>query len=180
MQLSELDALAWRYETTWGIGRLPQLVGAETKERFERALAMLGADHPPPGRTWEQVRASVARGWEAMAQEAAARGHAPLPPPVAEAEYEPGRLFAIALNDTHRHALDARNKAEGRKVTVWTVLEIAVLIQSVPLASTIKDMFPGAAVLPPRLPPRGRFTQDEPGAILDVAGEVVETAGDNL
>jgi hypothetical protein len=171
MTLPELDAIAWRYEREWGIGRLPMLVSTETAAKWSAALALLDADAPPAGRTWEQVRASLARGWEALATEADARGHAPLPPPVAEAEWEPGKVFAIAHDDAHRHALDARNKADGRKVSVWTVAEVATLIRSIPIVSSIKDMFPGAQILPPRLPSlRGKWSQDDPAAVLDVAG----------
>jgi hypothetical protein len=172
MNIPELDAIAWRYEREWGIGRLPGLVSPETAERWRAAMALLDAAAPPKGKTWDQVRASLARGWGALATEARARGHEPLPPPVAETEYEPGRLFAIALDDAHRHALDARNKNEGRKVAVWTVAEVAVIIQSIPVAATIKDLFPGAQVLPPRLPSlKGRWVQDDPADILDQAGQ---------
>lgn len=146
MTLSELDAIAWRYERLWGIGRLPLLVSPETAARWEAALAMLDAPAPPPGRTWDEVYQSIARGWEALAREATARGHAPLPPPVAEAELEPGKIFAIALNDEHRHALEARNKTDGRKVTVYTVAEIAKLIRAMPLVDKIKATFPGATI----------------------------------
>jgi hypothetical protein len=162
MTPAQLDECATAHEREWGIGRLPRLVSEQTATRFQAALDMLAADSPPAGATWEQVRASIARGWAAMAQEARAAGHAPLPPPVAEAEWERGKIFAVALSDEHRQALTLRAKAEGRQhYSVWTVAELAVLIRSIPIVSTIKDMFPDAEVLPPRLPPVGKVPRDE-------------------
>lgn len=178
MNQAELDALVWRLEMAWGIGRLPGLVSPEMAKRFAGAQKALDAFNgggalPSWAATPEALRAALARGWQALATEADARGHAPLPPPVAETEYEPGRLFAIAMNDDHRHALEARNKADGRKVAVWTVAEVATIIRSIPIASSIKDLFPGAAILPPKLPSlKGRWVQDDPADILDQAGQI--------
>lgn len=158
----ELDAIATRHEREWGIGRLPLLVSAESAARWQAALDLLAADYPPAGRSWDDVRASLARGWAALAQEARARGHEPLPGPVAEAEWEPGRIFAVALDPAHKQALELRATADKRDhYSVWTVAELAVLIRSIPLVSTIKDMFPGADILPPRLPPVGRVPRDD-------------------
>jgi hypothetical protein len=81
---------------------------------------------------------------------------------VAEAEWEPGKLFAVALDNHHRQALDLRAKADGRAhYSVWTVAELAVLIRSIPIVSTIKDLVPCAEIVPPRLPPVGRVPRDE-------------------
>lgn len=162
MTPAELDAIAAKHERTWGIGRLPLLVSEATATRFAAALDMLAADFPPAGQTWDAVRASIARGWAALDAEARSRGHEPLPPPVAEAEWEPGKVFAVAHDNHHRQALELRAKADGRKhYSVWTVAELAVLIRSIPIVSTIKDMFPGAEILPPRLPPVGKVPQDD-------------------
>lgn len=170
MNQFELDAVASRYEREWGVGRLPLLVGAEMAAKWQAALDMLAAEYPPAGRTWEQLRASLAKGWGAMAEEATLRGHEPLPGPVAEAEWEPGRVFAIALDAAHAQALNLRAKADGRKpdaYCVWTVLDVARLVQSIPLASDILATWPGAEVLPPRLPPVGRVPRDDLGPVLE-------------
>lgn len=162
MTPAELDAVAARHEQAWGIGRLPLLVSKQTATRFAAALDMLTADHPPAGQTWDTVRASIARGWAALDAEARKRGHEPLPPPVAEAEWEPGRVFAVARDNAHKHVLELRAKADGRKhYSVWTVAELAVLIRSIPIVSCVKDLFPGATILPPRLPPVGKVPMDD-------------------
>ena len=62
-----------------------------------------------------------------------------------------------------------RAKADGRKpdcYCVWTVLDVARLVQSIPLASDILATWPGAEVLPPRLPPVGRVPRDDLGPVL--------------
>ena len=162
MTAEELDAIASKHERQWGIGRLPLLVSEQTAARFAGALDLLTFDFPPAGQTWETVRASIARGWAALEAEARQRGHEPLPGPVAEAEWEPGKLFAVALDNHHRQALDLRAKADGRThYSVWTVAELAVLVRAIPIVSTIKDLFPGAEILPPRLPPVGKVPRDE-------------------
>jgi hypothetical protein len=162
MTPAELDVIASGCEREWGIGRLPLLVSEQTAARFQAALDLLASDWPPAGQTWEAVRASIARGWAALDGEARKRGHEPLPGPVAEAEWEPGKVLAVALDNHHRQALDLRAKAEGRQhYSVWTVAELAVLVRSIPIVSSIKDMFPGAEILPPRLPPVGKVPRDE-------------------
>ncbi len=160
MTPAELDAVATRYERQWGIGRLPLLVSPETAARWEAAMAMLGADYPPPGRTWEQLRESLARGWAALAAEATARGHEPLPGPVAEAEWDKGRILAVALDDLHKQALVLRNKGRDH-YSVWTVEDVATLIRSIPLVAEIGEEFPDASVLAPKPRPAGRLPADE-------------------
>ena len=168
MTPTELDAVAARHEREWGIGRLPLLVGEQMAARWQAALDLLSQDRPPAGQTWDGVRDSLARGWAALAAEAKARGHEPLPSPVAEAEWEPGRVFAVALDTHHRQALELRAKADKRtSYSVWTVAELATLVRSIPIVSNIKDMFPGSEILPQRLPPVGRVPRDDLGPVLE-------------
>lgn len=168
MTPAELDAVAARYEQQWGLGRLPLLVSEATAKRWAAAQDMLAAEYPPAGRTWDAVRASIATGWGVLAEEAMLRGHEPLPGPVAEAEWEPGKVFAVALDAAHKQALELRAKADKREsYSVWTVAELATLVRSIPIVSTIKDMFPGSEILPPRLPPVGRVPRDDLGPVLE-------------
>lgn len=160
MTPTELDEIASRYEREWGIDRLPLLVSAPTAQRFQAAMDLLAADFPPAGRSWEDVRASVARGWAALAAEATQRGHAPLPPAIHEIPLEgcPGAVAAICRDDAHAQALILRAKAEGRTVSTWTLAEVVRVIQANELVNVIKDRFPGATVLPMR---RQSLPEDE-------------------
>lgn len=167
MTPAELDLIANKHEREWGINRLPLIVSPDLAARFQGALDLLAADYPPAGKTWEEVRASIARGWQAMAADARARGHEPLPGAVAEAEWDKGKVFAVALDATHKQALELRAVADKRRhYSVWTVAEIATLIRAIPLVSDIKDMLPGADIMPPRLPPVGQVPRDDLGPNL--------------
>lgn len=172
MNPEALDDLLAQYDRDWGPDRLPRLVRRETQERWAKLSAIWRGDVPTT-QTPEAVRAAVARAYAAMAEEAVAQGHRPIPPPVAEAEWEPGKVFAVALDAHHKQALELRAKADGRDhYSVWTVAELAVLIRSIPIVSTIKDMFPGADILPPRLPPVGRVPRDDLGPVLEPQQEM--------
>ena len=162
MTPAELDEIASRYEREWGVGRLPLLVSAATAQRFQFAMDLLAADFPPAGQTWEAVRASIARGWAALAAEATARGHEPLPPAIHEIPLEgcPGAVAAICRDDAHAQALILRAKAEGRTVSTWTLAEVVRVIQANELVNAIKDRWPGATVLPLRRK-AGAMPEDE-------------------
>lgn len=160
MTAGELDAIASRYERAWGVNRLPLLVSEQSAAKWQTALDLLAAEYPPAGFTWEQVRQSLARGWAALEAEAKARGHEPLPGPVAEAEWMPGRLFAIAHDDAHRQAMELRNKADKRTVGIFTVAEVARLIAHIPIVGEIKEAWPLADLQPPRRPVPGRMPED--------------------
>lgn len=150
MLTSELDDVVASYERTWGINRLPLIVSAETAARFRAAEALHRQEHElgcTPERS-ATLNAMMFRAWTALAKEAVARGHKPLGPSCFEAEWAPGRIFAIAVDAEHAQALNARNKAEGRDVSVWTVAEVGALIGDIPLVRAIKDTWPGAEVRP--------------------------------
>ena len=93
-------------------------------------------------------RASIARGWAALAQEARQRGHEPLPPACHEIPLEglPGAVAAICLDDTHAQAVILRAKAEGRTVSVWTLAEVVRVIQASEVVNQVKHLWPGAEV----------------------------------
>ena len=152
MSPSELDQIANRFEREWGVDRLPRLVSAATAQRFQAAMDLLRSDMPPAGRSWDDVRASIARGWAALAAEAAQRGHEPLPPAIHEIPLEgcPGAVAAICRDDEHAHAVALRAKAEGRTVSTWTLAECVRVIRANELVNVIKDRFPGATVVPLR------------------------------
>lgn len=150
MLTSELDAVVATYERTWGIGRLPRLVSAETAARFQAAEDRHRQEHEvgcSPDRS-ATLNAMMFRAWTALAKEARDRGHEPLTPSCFEAEWAPGRIFAIAADAEHAQVLNARNRAEGREVCVWTVAEVGALIADIPLVRTVKETWPGAEVRP--------------------------------
>lgn len=140
-----LDALVARLERKWGMDRLPRLVPAELASKFRSA-------HDRFDREWSMAtaerRAALAgmmeRAWTALDAAAEAAGAEPMPPACFEAEWQPGRVFAIAVDDAHRQVLVLRNKAEGRDLAVFTIAEVAQLVASIPDVARIVELFPGA------------------------------------
>lgn len=141
-----LDETAAQMERRWGVDRLPRLVSPETTARFKHWADKLNAAIEHGGGNVAELAGIVERGWKAMDAEATAAGHEPMAPAYAEAEWAPGRLFAVAHDDAHRQTLVARNKAEGRDVSVFTVADLARLVASIPDVARIMELFPGAYI----------------------------------
>lgn len=145
----KIDALATSLERKWGIGRLPLLVSRETAERFgywRDQLADLADGEFPDRAKLAELEGIVMRGWHALDAEAEAAGHQPMPPHCFEAEWAPGRVFAIALDEAHKQTLVLRDKAEGRDLAIFTIAEVAQLVASIPDVARIAELFPGAYI----------------------------------
>lgn len=155
---SKIDLLAASLDRKWGPGRLPLLVSRETAERFgywrDQLADAQEAEFPDAARLAE-LEGIVIRGWHALDAEAEAAGHQPMGDAWVEAEWAPGRIFAIALDDAHRQTLILRSKAEGRDVSIFTVAEVGQLVASIPDVARIMELFPGAYVTTPPAPVRG-------------------------
>lgn len=145
MTLDQLDSLAASMERKWGVDRLPRLVPPAWRAKFETLQAQLDAASSFGGDATAAI-AALAKAWRLMDAEATAAGHEPMAPAFAEAEWAPGRLFAVAHDDAHRQTLVARNKHEGRDVSVFTVADLARLVASIPDVARIYELFPGAYI----------------------------------
>lgn len=143
---SQLDEVAGQMERRWGVDRLIRLVTPDTAARFKHWADKLNTALEHGGGNVAELAAIVERGWKAMDAEATAAGHEPMAPAYAEAEWAPGRLFAVAHDDAHRQTLIARNKHEGRDVSVFTVADLARLVASIPDVARIYELFPGAYI----------------------------------
>lgn len=171
MRADQLDEVASSMERRWGINRLPLLVSQPTAAKFKAAADALDTfnDHgalPAWAASADALRAVVARGWQAMDTEATAAGAEPMGDAFAEAEWAPGRYFAIARDDAHKQALVLRVKAEKRDVAIFSVAEVGQLIASIPDVARICELFPGAYVTTPPAPVRGGKRK------MDVADEI--------
>ena len=144
--IPHLDETVAQLERKWGVDRLPRLVSPETAARFKHWQDKLNVAIEHGGGNVAELASIVERGWKAMDAEATAAGHEPMAPAYAEAEWAPGRLFAVAHDDAHRQTLIARNKHEGRDVSVFTVADLARLVHSIPDVARILELFPGAYI----------------------------------
>lgn len=141
--LAGVDHAATEAERKWGVGRLRLLVEDEMREKFDRQVCKLdqavaaydldGVQTHGPGMT---------RAWQALDRRATELGAAPLQPVVWETILADGTVAAIVRTTAEAHAI----AAEGRRVQVWTLDELARLIDRAPQIGEAKIAFPGALV----------------------------------
>jgi hypothetical protein len=141
--LDGADETASEMEAKWGCDRLRLLVGPELREKFDRQRYLLNQA------IWhgelEAVRRESNRmvaAWLALDRAAVSNGKAPISPLVWEVPLEDGSVAAIVRDYADAHAV----VAEGRKVSVFTLEEIARLLSNYPDIAKAKLVFPGAEI----------------------------------
>jgi len=142
--LDEADHTAVQMEAKWGAGRLRLLVGPELREKFDRQRYKLNRA------IWHgelddvrQESMRMVKAWLALDAAATAGGKAPLAPQVWEVTLEDGSVAAIVPDNEHARLV----VAEGRKVAVYTLDEIARLLTLAPGVVKAKSLWPGAEVI---------------------------------
>lgn len=149
--IDEADATAADMEAKWGAGRLRLLVSCELREKFDRQRYLLNQAiwH---GQDLDAVRREAGRmvkAWLALDKAAAAAGKAPLDPMVWEVVLPDGAVCAIVPSDAHASLV----RADGRKMAVYTLEEIARLLSHDRSLVVAKLTFPGATVTAVRKAP---------------------------
>lgn len=141
--LDEADMTAAQMEAKWGAGRLRLLVGPELREKFDRQRYLLNqaiwhgeleAVHREAGR--------MVKGWLALDRAATEAGAPVLDPAVWEITLKDGTVAAIVPDAQHYGAV----RADGRRVAVYTLEDIARLLAGFPELAAVKHAFPGAKV----------------------------------
>lgn len=142
--VEDVDHIASKMELKWGCDRLRLVVTAPTRERFDlqRELfndALFSNDF---GKIREHGSA-MCRAYSILDEEARALGYEPLKPEVWEARTASGKVIALVRSNDEAHNV----VTEGRHTEVWTIGEIARLIEG-PWKSVgkVKEVFPGAFV----------------------------------
>ena len=137
------DAVAIAMEARWGAGRLRLLVPAELREKFDRQRFLYNAA------IWhgdlETVRQESLRmitAWQALSRAAEAAGSPLLAPEVWEVALADGTVAAIVRTQADAHAVIAT----GRRVTVYSLEEIACMLGNYREVTAVKVTFPGATV----------------------------------
>jgi hypothetical protein len=158
--LDGVDALAVEMERKWGVGRLRLLVSPELREKFDRQrlkfnLAIRQGD---VGEIEAESR-RMTLAWTTL--DKAAEGW-PLP------QYE---VWEVALPSGNGvvaivQGPDVKVPHDGRNVQVWTLEEIARVIEAFPSIGKCKEVWPGATVEVVRPPP------DDPLEHFDEAGDL--------
>ena len=165
--LDEADKIAIAMENKWGADRLRLLVSVALREKFDRQRYLFNQA------IWhgelEDVRQQSARmvkAWQALDAAAAASGQQGLHPLVWEIAVGEGDEAYVAAfvpdNDHAKHVL-----ATGRDVVVYTLEEVARLLQAMPAVMQVKEEFPGATVTATR-----KSIDDPLGAIHDTGEQL--------
>lgn len=160
--LDEADLTGSEMEAKWGVGRLRLLVGPELREKFDRQRYLFNQA------VWhgdlEAVRREsqrMVKAWLALDKAAIQAGKSEKEPWVLETVLADGTVAAIITsNEDTRHI-----KTEGRKVAVYTLAEIAKLLDGYPMLAKVKQHFPGATVTQVRRPddPLDALDSSKPG-----------------
>jgi hypothetical protein len=146
-------------EREWGAERLPALVDDELRAKFRRQQTRWSTAYqdawaaPILTRSHLDAVTSAAggmkRAWAALTAAACEAGHRPLHPDVWETTLADGTVVAVVrTNDEAAHVV-----ASGRQVAVYTLAEVANVIDALPAALRMaKVVWPGARVMPPKMP----------------------------
>ena len=137
------DAVAIAMEARWGAGRLRLLVDDKLREKFDRQRFLFNAAiwHGDLQAVVLQSRRMIAA-WQALAREAEAAGASLLAPEVWEVALADGTVVALVRSPEDAHAVIA----DGRRVTVYTLAELAIMLEQYQEVTKVKVTFPGAEV----------------------------------
>jgi hypothetical protein len=142
-EIDDLDLVAIEMERKWGADRLRTLVAKELREKFDRQRYLVNQA------IWhgdlEAVRRETRRmivAWKALDRAAEAAGVTKLSPEVWECVGQHGEVYALVRGGNEARAV----MANGRYVKIYTLDEIAHLLDGFPELSKAKEVFPGAMV----------------------------------
>lgn len=158
-----VDAARAAAEAEWGSERLPLLVDEELRIKLRKQQARWSVAYQAAWQsnmlTRDQLEAvqsaagGMLRAWTALGAAASEAGHRPLNPEVWEARLSDGTVLAVVrTNDEAAHVV-----ASGRAVAVYTLAEVANVIDALPAALQMaKVVFPGAKVTGHSMAPADR------------------------
>ena len=141
--LDGVDHLANEMERKWGAGRLRLLVSSELRRKFDSQRSKLN-DAITAGELADVERESgrMVKAWMALDGAAMAAGAFPLSAEVWEAPLPNGRVLAL-VRDNEEAAQISRS---GRHVEVWTLAEVARVVEAFPGVAKAKQIWPGSRV----------------------------------
>lgn len=143
-------------ELEWGAERLPLLVSEDLRAKFHRQKLRWSNAYRE---AWESERLTrdqlqavesaaggMKRAYAALAAAASEAGHRPINPDVWETRLEDGTIAAVVRTNDEA----AKVLADGRHLVVYTLAEVASVIDALPQALQLaKIHFPGAKVQTP-------------------------------
>ena len=142
--VDELTLHANEMEKKWGAGRLRLLVGPELRDKFDRQRYLTNQAMHHGG--LEDLKLQCKRminGWNALDKAATDLGKKPSPPDARDVVAESGMVYVFVQTID-----DAREYTLGRKnVCVFTLDEVAKILDAQSLIGAVKSEFGGAEVV---------------------------------
>ena len=143
--IEALDEVAAQCERRWGVGRLPRLVAVDLAEKFWRQVGKLNAEIEEERLAGmadvEREAQRMINAWMALDAAAEAAGADRLSARQLEARMADGRLLVIVDRPE-----SARQAAADRAAVVWTIEEVARVLEGFDLVNRTKHLFDGAVV----------------------------------
>lgn len=150
--IESVDIVAVDMERRWGADRLRRLVPLDFRERWDRqCLAWNDAIWTRPIHEIEALSQAMIRGWRALDAAATAAGATPIDPIVWECRLPDGRVVAFVRDNADAHHV-ARTQAD-RHIEVWTMAEVARLIEAFPQLAAPKQVLQGELIAIRDTPP---------------------------
>jgi hypothetical protein len=157
--VDEMDLVALAMERKWGVDRLRLLVSPELREKIDRQRYLVNQA------IWhgelEDLRVQTKRmcaAYRVLDRAADEEGRLPMSAlhphqvPIMEAALKDGRVLMIVADE---HALTLAGRLQDdRHAVVWSVSEVARMIETDAWISAVKLTFPGAEVRGVRSPAR--------------------------
>ena len=143
--IERLDEVAHQAERRWGIDRLPKLVPVDLAELFHRQRAKLNkaiTSGSPADQEYEAGR--MVNAWVALGAAAEAAGADPASGRYMTARFADGRL-CVVVEDLEAMQV-YRQQHDGVGAAVWTLDEIARVLEGFDLVNRTKHLFDGAVV----------------------------------
>lgn len=142
--LDEMDGVAIEMERKWGAGRLRMLVDVDLRERFDRQRYLV--NHAIHHGDLEEVRVQAQRmikAWRAADRVATEAAQPRMASGVWEIALANGRVLALARSASEAATYDAG----GRQVELWTLDEVARMVEGGHFIQSVKRAFMGAEVV---------------------------------
>ena len=138
----KLDDWSRRYEAEWGVGRLPELVSDEMREKWYRQWNKLNdAIARDDLMEVKELSEGCIRAWASLADAAMKAGHQKYSPDVWECRcQDTGVVYRFVRCLSDAHAVEAEN------TSTWTIEEVVRILSAKPALQAAKDEFPGARI----------------------------------
>lgn len=149
-EVDEVDLVAVEVERRWGAGRLRLLVGPDLRAKFDSQRLRL--DEAIRAGQLDDVRREARRmivAWRTLDRTATEAGNLPVQPDCWEVALRDGTV-AVIVRDEEKAGLV---RPEGRAVAVYTLEEVARLLDAYPTLNRTKIAFLGAKVTKISIPP---------------------------